>query len=74
MLASDVLYERRNVELLLELLPRLVDARGEVLLADPDRPHAGPFLEAARERWLIASARLSESPRVSLHRLRLGPA
>ena len=69
-LASDVLYERRNVGLLDDLLPRLVGERGEVLLADPDRPHARPFLDAAADRWLIESARVSEAPRVSLHRLR----
>src|SRR4051794_20529780 len=44
-LAADVLYERRNVEILLELLPRLVDARGELLVADPGRPAAEAFLE-----------------------------
>src|SRR5918995_1200540 len=33
-LADDVLYERRNAELLLDLLPRLVDERSEILLAD----------------------------------------
>ena len=40
-LASDVLYEPRNGEALLPLLPRLVDARGEIWLADPGRPPAG---------------------------------
>ena len=50
-LASDVLYEPRNGEALLPLLPRLVDARGEIWLADPGRPAAGPFLDArAAER------------------------
>ena len=39
-LASDVLYERRNADLLLELLPRLT---GEVWLADPGRPPAAPI-------------------------------
>ena len=73
-LASDVLYERRNADLLLDLLPQLVDARGEVLLADPERPHARPFLDAARDCWHVASARLSESPRISLHRLCRRPA
>ena len=46
-LASDVLYEERNGEALLPLLPRLIDARGEIWLADPGRPTADPFLEAA---------------------------
>jgi predicted nicotinamide N-methyase len=42
-LASDVLYERRNAEQLVELLPRLA---AETLLADPGRPHAGNLLDA----------------------------
>src|SRR3954469_22283828 len=44
-LAADVLYERRNAETLAELLPRLVGARGEILLADPGRVAAEVFLE-----------------------------
>jgi predicted nicotinamide N-methyase len=49
-LASDVLYERRNVEPLLELLPALA---GEVLLADPGRPALRKFLERAAESWRV---------------------
>jgi predicted nicotinamide N-methyase len=49
-LAADILYESRNVDPLLDLLPRL--AR-EVWLADPGRATAEPFLELARERWAI---------------------
>jgi predicted nicotinamide N-methyase len=49
-LAADVLYERRNVDELLALLPRLGD---EVLLADPGRPHAKSFLERAAKDWKI---------------------
>jgi predicted nicotinamide N-methyase len=41
-LAADVLYEQRNAEQLLELLPRL--AAGEILLAEPGRPFADDFL------------------------------
>jgi predicted nicotinamide N-methyase len=40
-LAADVLYEARNAEQLLTLLPRL---GGEILLADPGRPFAKEFL------------------------------
>jgi len=40
-LCADVLYEQRNADLLLELLPRL---GGELLLADPGRPFAATFL------------------------------
>jgi predicted nicotinamide N-methyase len=41
-LGADLLYEARNAEQLTELLPRL---GGEVVLAEPGRPHAGAFLE-----------------------------
>ena len=41
-LAADVLYEQRNADQLLELLPRL-GAR-EILLAEPGRPFAQSFL------------------------------
>jgi predicted nicotinamide N-methyase len=40
-LGADLLYERRNADRLLELLPRLGD---ETLLADPGRPFAKSFL------------------------------
>jgi predicted nicotinamide N-methyase len=49
-LASDVLYEERNVEPLLELVPRLTQ---RVLLAEPGRPHAAAFFEAAARGWSI---------------------
>jgi len=52
-LASDVLYERRNVDVLLALLPRLVDPAGEVLLADPGRPATATFLERSQAAWEI---------------------
>jgi predicted nicotinamide N-methyase len=41
-LAADVLYEQRNADQLLELLPRL-DAQ-EILFAEPGRPFAKDFL------------------------------
>jgi predicted nicotinamide N-methyase len=41
-LAADVLYEQRNADQLRALLPRL-EAR-EILLAEPGRPFAKPFL------------------------------
>ena len=49
-LAADVLYERRNVDELLALLPQL---GGRVLLADPGRPHAKTFLERVAEMWRL---------------------
>jgi predicted nicotinamide N-methyase len=72
-LASDVLYERRNLDDLLDLLPRLVDERGLVLLADPGRAHSAGFLERASENgWIIRSIASPRAPRVSIHRLRRG--
>ena len=70
-LASDVLYEARNVDLLLDLLPRLVDASGLVLLADPGRVPADRFLAAAPERgWTLRSVPSPRAERVLIHRLR----
>jgi predicted nicotinamide N-methyase len=66
-LAADVLYERRNVDALVDLLPRLVDGRGEILLADPGRPNAERFLAVAEERF---ERRTTTHGRVSIHRLR----
>jgi predicted nicotinamide N-methyase len=69
-LASDVLYERRNVGLLLELLPRLVDRAGEVLVADPQRRPAEDFLERARAGWSVTSTRSPRAARARIHHLR----
>jgi predicted nicotinamide N-methyase len=69
-LASDVLYEERNVDLLLELLPRLVDTGGEVLLADPSRRPAERFLERAPERWEVRSSDSPRAARTRIHHLR----
>jgi predicted nicotinamide N-methyase len=41
-LGADLLYERRNVDQLLDLLPRL---GGEILLAEPGRPPAARFFQ-----------------------------
>jgi predicted nicotinamide N-methyase len=54
-LAADVLYEQRNADALLGLLPRLV-AGGEVLLADPGRPFAKGFRGRAAESWSVEPA------------------
>ena len=81
-LAADVLYERRNAEPLLDLLPRLVPARntlmrrtglpagGEILVAEPGRPPAAAFLETARKRWDVTTTHLRETPRAELHTIR----
>ena len=72
-LASDVLYEQRNVDLLLELLPRLVDRSCEVLIADPRRSPAERFLERAQERWELRSSVSPRAARAQIHHLRLKP-
>jgi predicted nicotinamide N-methyase len=69
-IASDVLYEPRNGDALLDLLPRLTDV---VWLADPGRKPAARFLEAARADWKIASYRASELPSGAIYRLRRRP-
>ena len=65
-LASDVLYERPSVALLLELLPRLARV---AWVADPGRPAAGAFFEQAEERWPIEAWVRGV---VHLYRIRLG--
>ncbi|MEO8686849.1 MAG: methyltransferase domain-containing protein [Solirubrobacteraceae bacterium] len=62
-LAADVLYERRNVAPLLDLLPRL---GREVWIADPGRAAAGALLDGLAEGW----TREDEADgRVTVHRL-----
>ena len=51
-LASDVLYERPGVAMLLNLLPRLAPV---AWVADPGRPAAEAFFEQASKRWSIES-------------------
>jgi predicted nicotinamide N-methyase len=47
-LGADLLYERRNGEALLQVLPALAP---EVLLGEPGRPHAPEFLRLAEPDW-----------------------
>jgi predicted nicotinamide N-methyase len=66
-LASDVLYEARNGDALLAVLPRLTRT---VWLADPGRKPAAAFLDAARAEWTIESRSAPELPTGAIHRLR----
>jgi predicted nicotinamide N-methyase len=66
-LGSDLLYEQRNVETLLDLLPRL---GADVLLADPGRKPAERFVAAAREAWEVDSRAVKELPNGAVHHLR----
>ena len=66
-LASDVLYEARNADALLELLPRL---GREVWLADPGRVPAARFLERATADWTITSRPIAALADGAVYRLR----
>jgi predicted nicotinamide N-methyase len=66
-LASDVLYEARNVDVLLDLLPKLGN---DVWLADPGRNPAERFLSQAAETWEITTRRVPELRSGALYRLR----
>jgi len=69
-LASDVLYERRNVAPLLALLPRLTAAGGEVWLADPGRAFTPEFLEGVAAHWEVDAIPHDGPAHVTVHRLR----
>jgi predicted nicotinamide N-methyase len=69
-LAADVLYEQRNVPVLLWLLPRLVDASGEVWLADPGRRMQETFLAGVDAAGWRREQVPSEPATVTIHRLR----
>ena len=80
-LAADVLYERRNVAPLLDLLPRLLRAsdsgdeapgrgQGELWLADPGRAPAEALLAGLAVGW---NRRDEADGRVTVHRLMRAP-
>jgi predicted nicotinamide N-methyase len=74
-LASDVLYEQRDVPLLLALLPRLVAPSGEAWIADPGRAPAAGFVErAAADGWRLDTLPHDGPGHVTVHRLRPAPA
>ncbi len=55
-LAADVLYERRDIQPLLDLFDRIVAPDGSIWLAEPGRPPASIFLEtASRQGWSFTS-------------------
>lgn len=55
-LAADVLYERRDIDPLLDLFDRIVAPNGVLWLAEPGRPPASIFLEAAsRAGWVFTT-------------------
>ena len=69
--AADVLYERRLVPVLLDLLPRL-DA--PVLIADPGRATAEPFVALATQEFQLKTRRDPVHEQVRLHSLTPRPS
>ena len=71
-LGADLLYERRNADLLLPLLPRLlVRPASEIWIADPGRPPAPGRSSSARARRSRSSPRADCGlPQGAIHRLR----
>jgi predicted nicotinamide N-methyase len=75
--AADVLYETRNVDALLELLPRLVAPGGGAWIADPRRPDSTRLMDGLGELgWShgveavpVACRRDESGPIVIIHRL-----
>jgi len=67
--AADVLYEHRNVPVLLWLLPRLVGPAGEVWLADPGRPMLPRFLAGAEATGWRREQVPADPDTVAVHRL-----
>jgi predicted nicotinamide N-methyase len=78
---ADILYEARNGTALGTLIPRLVGPHSAVIIADPRRPDARPFVEAMqREAWpyrrddLPVPGRIDETgPVVHVHHFRPPP-
>lgn len=68
-LAADVLYAHSGLDALAALLPRLVDAGGEVWIADEGRPPAADFLAAA-SRWATVATAPTATLGIALHRVR----
>jgi predicted nicotinamide N-methyase len=66
-IAADVLYLRHNVEVLLRLLPQLIEGGGQAIVADPNRSGGRDFAAAARR---IFSLETTPGDKVSLHRMR----
>ena len=65
-LAADVLYERRNLDVLVPLLDAL---GGEVWLADPGRPPLDDFLARVEPAWELRATTDPVTPTVKVHRL-----
>jgi predicted nicotinamide N-methyase len=69
-LAADVLYEQRNVPVLLWLLPRLVGPGGEAWLADPGRNGLETFLSGAEAAGWRRDQLPGDGDLATVHRFR----
>jgi predicted nicotinamide N-methyase len=69
-IGSDVLYEPRNVALVLEVLEQTVD---HALIADPGRPSSIEFEVGAAPDWEVSTEVDPGPPRIALHELRRRP-
>jgi predicted nicotinamide N-methyase len=75
-LAADVLYERRSVPALADLVPKLLAPGGEAVFADPRRKDAPLFLELMEKREFKSTTEVlsveqgGRGVRVLVHRLR----
>jgi predicted nicotinamide N-methyase len=75
---ADVLYEARNGPALAALVPRILAPGGELVIADPRRPHAPALLDPmVAAGWSLTTAEIrhgarrdESGPVVRLHRLR----
>ena len=52
---ADVLYEERNGPALAALVPRILAPGGELVVADPRRPHAAGLLDRLADARLVAA-------------------
>jgi predicted nicotinamide N-methyase len=66
-IGSDLLYERRNVALMLDLLENVAD---HAVIADPGRPASVEFAATAATLWDLTTIVDDGPPRVTLYELR----
>lgn len=75
-LASDVVYEEENWRLLIDIFKTNLKARGEIILAEPNRPNAPGFFELLRRNGFCYTHRPEIIPmdgrthRISIYRIR----
>jgi predicted nicotinamide N-methyase len=65
-IGSDLLYERRNAGLVLDVLDRLTD---RAIIADPGRPAAEVFLARAPAAWEVRRGVDDGPPRIAIYEL-----